>query len=184
MAILLVEQYYDFARSLADHYLVMERGEIIKRGDGIDIDRRLEFAGIDEAALASIRMLKPCIDRTMPDALDSTRLEAVHQLAEKRESRHASHAGLNARLTAVRQCKPSPAADSRRRELMIDLELALGLPSPASDDGARRARQMLLLSQTLKNRATKRDPQELFLELCATPGAVDGARLAAIVGKL
>ncbi|MBN8499073.1 urea ABC transporter ATP-binding subunit UrtE, partial [Accumulibacter sp.] len=29
MAILLVEQYYDFARSLADQYLVMERGEII-----------------------------------------------------------------------------------------------------------------------------------------------------------
>ncbi len=120
----------------------------------------------------------------MPDALDTTTLEAVNHLAEKRESRHASHAGLNARLLAVRQGKPGPAADSRRRELMIDLELALGLPSPASDDSARRARQMLLLSQTLKNRATKRDPQELFLELCATSGAVDGARLAAIVGKL
>ncbi|MBK7684669.1 MAG: urea ABC transporter ATP-binding subunit UrtE [Rhodocyclaceae bacterium] len=39
MAILLVEQYYDFARSLADHYLVMERGEIIKRGAGIDMER-------------------------------------------------------------------------------------------------------------------------------------------------
>ena len=34
MAILLVEQYYDFAQSLADHYLVMERGEIIRRGRG------------------------------------------------------------------------------------------------------------------------------------------------------
>jgi urea transport system ATP-binding protein len=34
MAILLVEQYYDFAESLADQYLVMERGEIIKRGCG------------------------------------------------------------------------------------------------------------------------------------------------------
>jgi urea transport system ATP-binding protein len=34
MAILLVEQYYDFAESLADQYLVMERGEIIKRGEG------------------------------------------------------------------------------------------------------------------------------------------------------
>jgi urea transport system ATP-binding protein len=34
MAILLVEQYYDFAESLADHYLLMERGEIIMRGDG------------------------------------------------------------------------------------------------------------------------------------------------------
>ena len=38
MAILLVEQYYDFARSLADQYIVMERGEIIKRGRGIDMD--------------------------------------------------------------------------------------------------------------------------------------------------
>jgi urea transport system ATP-binding protein len=37
MAILLVEQYYDFAQSLADQYLVMERGEIIKRGAGADM---------------------------------------------------------------------------------------------------------------------------------------------------
>ena len=34
MAILLVEQYYDFAQSLADQYLLMERGEIIRRGRG------------------------------------------------------------------------------------------------------------------------------------------------------
>ena len=39
MAILLVEQYYDFARSLADQYLVMERGEIIARGSGSDMER-------------------------------------------------------------------------------------------------------------------------------------------------
>ncbi len=39
MAILLVEQYYDFARSLADHYLLMERGEIIRRGEGSAMDR-------------------------------------------------------------------------------------------------------------------------------------------------
>ena len=38
MAILLVEQYYDFARSLADQYLVMDRGEIVKRGAGADMD--------------------------------------------------------------------------------------------------------------------------------------------------
>jgi len=31
---LLVEQYYDFAESLADHYVVMSRGEIIKAGRG------------------------------------------------------------------------------------------------------------------------------------------------------
>jgi urea transport system ATP-binding protein len=39
MAILLVEQYYDFARSLADHYLLMERGEFIRRGAGADMDK-------------------------------------------------------------------------------------------------------------------------------------------------
>ena len=39
MAILLVEQYYEFARSLADRYLVMERGEIVKRGDGEGMER-------------------------------------------------------------------------------------------------------------------------------------------------
>ncbi len=34
MAIVLVEQFYDFAAELADHYLVMERGEVIRRGRG------------------------------------------------------------------------------------------------------------------------------------------------------
>ncbi len=39
MAILLVEQYYDFAQSLADHYLLMERGEIIRRGNGSGMEQ-------------------------------------------------------------------------------------------------------------------------------------------------
>jgi len=39
MAILLVEQYYDFARSLADRYVVLSRGEVIKAGRGEDMDR-------------------------------------------------------------------------------------------------------------------------------------------------
>jgi urea transport system ATP-binding protein len=38
MAILLVEQYYDFAQSLADQYLLMERGEIIKSGSGTTME--------------------------------------------------------------------------------------------------------------------------------------------------
>ena len=37
MAVVLVEQYYDFAAELADQYLVMERGEIIRRGRGADM---------------------------------------------------------------------------------------------------------------------------------------------------
>ncbi len=37
MAIVLVEQYLDFAAELADHYLVMERGEVVARGLGKNI---------------------------------------------------------------------------------------------------------------------------------------------------
>ena len=39
MAIVLVEQYYDFARSLADRYVVLSRGEVIKAGKGDDMER-------------------------------------------------------------------------------------------------------------------------------------------------
>jgi len=38
MAIVLVEQYYDFAAELADQYLVMERGEVVQRGRGKDME--------------------------------------------------------------------------------------------------------------------------------------------------
>ena len=37
MAIVLVEQYYDFAQELADDYLVMQRGQCIARGAGADM---------------------------------------------------------------------------------------------------------------------------------------------------
>jgi urea transport system ATP-binding protein len=38
MAILLVEQYFDFARELADSFAVMDRGEIVLAGDRSDMD--------------------------------------------------------------------------------------------------------------------------------------------------
>ncbi len=38
MGIVLIEQYYDFAAELADQYIVMERGEIVQRGRGKDME--------------------------------------------------------------------------------------------------------------------------------------------------
>ena len=40
MAIVLCEQYYDFAEELADQYLVMERGEVIAHGPGSEMRER------------------------------------------------------------------------------------------------------------------------------------------------
>jgi urea transport system ATP-binding protein len=42
MTILLVEQYYDFARHLADHYVVMDRGEVVAQGAG----KKMEQDGV------------------------------------------------------------------------------------------------------------------------------------------
>jgi len=39
LTILLVEQYYDFARHLADHYIVMNRGEAVASGTGATMDQ-------------------------------------------------------------------------------------------------------------------------------------------------
>lgn len=38
MAILLVEQYFDFARELADRYAVLDRGEVVIAGTAADVD--------------------------------------------------------------------------------------------------------------------------------------------------
>lgn len=38
MAVLLVEQYFDFARELADNYAVMDRGEVVLSGLGKDME--------------------------------------------------------------------------------------------------------------------------------------------------
>jgi urea transport system ATP-binding protein len=39
MTILLVEQYYDFAHQLADHYMVMNRGEVVASGASATMDQ-------------------------------------------------------------------------------------------------------------------------------------------------
>ena len=38
MAILLCEQYYDFARELADEFVVLSRGEVVAAGQGADME--------------------------------------------------------------------------------------------------------------------------------------------------
>lgn len=48
MSIVLVEQYYDFARALADDYVVMERGSVLAQGRGsnMEIDGVRELVAI------------------------------------------------------------------------------------------------------------------------------------------
>jgi urea transport system ATP-binding protein len=40
MAILLCEQYYDFAEELADHYYVLDRGAVVADGPGSEMKEK------------------------------------------------------------------------------------------------------------------------------------------------
>ena len=55
MAILLVEQYFDFARALADTYAVMERGEVVLAGEGAEHGRKRRSALPYRVTVARLR---------------------------------------------------------------------------------------------------------------------------------
>ena len=75
-------------------------------------------------------------------------------------------------------------AAKRRAELLLDLELALNIPAQPGEESARRARQLLLLSNTLKNRGARTEPRDMLLDLVAQPGAPIPERLTQIAAKL
>lgn len=107
----------------------------------------------------------------------------VDALVPKLDPKHAAHAGISARKVAALQGKPV-ASKLQRTDLLLDLELALGISAQPGEEAARRTRQMVLLSTTLKDRGIKREPREMLLGLIALPGSTARARLEAVVNKL
>ena len=71
MAILLVEQYYDFARSLADKYYVLQRGEMIRSGEGrnMDADGLRELLAVEGLREGFLR--KPAARTPLPGTMRS-----------------------------------------------------------------------------------------------------------------
>lgn len=107
----------------------------------------------------------------------------IEALLPKLDPKHAAHTGINARKAAVLAGKPL-TAKLQRADLLLDLELALGIPAQPGEEAARRTRQMVLLSTTLKDRGIKREPRDLLLGLIAMPGSTARARLEAVIHKL
>ena len=105
MAIVLVEQYYDFAAELADHYVVMERGEIVARGDGAAMaaGRR---AGVDVGLNGALEIR--CATRAAGRAAAPTRARAS-------ASRSPSSARTPARCAARARARPRPRPAARSR---------------------------------------------------------------------
>lgn len=144
--------------------------------------------------------------RTARDA-ERAKREAEHAAreAERGRQQHERKAQAARRLDAERNrfaelARNSVAAASQasaavlekgrseREALLVDLELALDLPSPASTSGVRRARQLLKLQERFRpGNSQSADPEALVQRWYATAAPADpehDARMAAIVEAL
>ncbi len=113
-----------------------------------------------------------------------------------RKARHANRFALMAEKAARADpsVNPSVAAvaleqgRARRAALLIDLEIALELPTPETDAAARRARSLVRLQDRFRGNSTApQDPEAMVAQwyaVAAMPDAEQTMRMAAIVQRL
>ncbi len=159
------ERQYDEAVQAVKSHL----GELKRRDERGVWDALLDF----DAALALVEQ-----EPGTPEA--AARLSAIEP---RLDPKHAAHPALGMRKSAALAGKPL-APKTRRADLLLDLELALGIPAQPGEEAARRARQMVLLSTTLKDRGAKREPRDMLFNLIGHPGTTERRRLEAIIARL
>lgn len=163
-----------------------------------DRDSERKFDDAVQSVKAHLASLKRQDERSVWDALldldallheaeqqpgDTDMAARVDTLIPKLDPKHAAHPGITARKAAALQGKPV-TSKLQRADVLLDLELALGIPAQPGEEAARRMRQMVLLSTTFKDRGVKREPREMLLGLIALPGSTARARLEAVIIKL
>lgn len=102
-----------------------------------------------------------------------TAWQALPRLAEKFEQTLARRLAAASGATSISLAEGS----QQRGELLLDMEIALGLGSPDADDTARRARQLQLLQQRFrKDQVAPADPHLLVTRWYATAALPDPAQ--------
>jgi hypothetical protein len=92
------------------------------------------------------------------------------KLVARREQALAAFAGEDARYDQLDRIDDGVAV---RRDALLELELALGLPSPAELAKERLALQVRKLNSRFKAAAGGGSAGEILLDWCATPGVAD-----------
>ena len=112
-------------------------------------------------------------------------------LRQKKKEKHAARFAEMAQKAAPVADAPVDALEKGKAErdaLLLDLEIALDLPTPEAYTIARRTRNLTRLQERFsKGAATTRDPEAMVAKWYAIPAAADeaqSARLAAVVESL
>ena len=99
MAIVLVEQYFDFAKELADRFIVLERGEVVEFGLKQDTLMLLELFKTPRPVRQALSAIKQYI-RTLPE---QTLRELLISLSESRNVQDFIEQSDNIALFKIRQ---------------------------------------------------------------------------------
>ena len=130
-------------------------------------------------------------ERAMRDEARRAEMEAARLVESAKREKHAARFAVMAEKAAV---VPDAAPDVlarglvERDEILLDLEIALELPTPDSHAAARRARNLARLQDRFrKGTAAPLDPEALVAKwyaVAATPDEGQAARMAAVVSQL
>lgn len=134
---------------------------------------------------------KVVAERAKRDEARKAEAEAARAAEAKKREKHAARFAEMAQKAAV---VPEAAPDllarglAERDALLLDLEIALDLPTPEAQAAARRARMLSRLQDRFsKGAAAPADPEALvskWYAIVATPDESQAARMAAVVSRL
>ena len=163
----------------------------LRHGDDQKLWRR--FRGACDAVFArrDAEQVERDAQRARRDEERAAAAEAARQVEQKKKDKHA------ARFAEMAQ-KAAPTADAapdalergkaERDTLLLDLEIALDLPTPESHAAARRTRNLARLQERFsKTASAPLAPEDMVKKWYAIPAAADeghAARMAAVVERL
>ena len=118
-------------------------------------------------------------------------IESARQVEQKKKEKHAARFAEMAEKAAPVADAPADSLErgkADRDALLLDLEIALDLPTPQAYAAARRARNLARLQERFsKGIAPPQDPEAMVAKWYAIPARPDetqAARLAAVVERL
>ena len=142
-------------------------------------------------ARRDVEQEKVVAERAKRDEARKAETEAAREVEAKKREKHAARFAVMAEKAAV---VPDAAPEllakglAERDALLLDLEIALDLPTPAAQAVARRARMLARLQDRFsKGPAGPTDPEAMVAKwyaIVATPDGSQAARMSAVVSRL
>ena len=163
----------------------------LRHGEDQKLWRRFRTACDAVFARRDAEQVERDAQRAKRDEERRAEIEAARLVEQKKKEKHAARFAEMAQKAAPVADAPVDALEKGKAErdaLLLDLEIALDLPTPEAYTIARRTRNLTRLQERFsKGAATTQDPEAMVAKWYAIPAAADeaqSARLAAVVERL